>query len=259
MTESFRLSKDGDMQALISLICTTNSDDFCVVKPTKKAHVVPAGQTVRLPCRANTGPIRSKTPVIFEPDELTTWPTGLAVHESLTTIKKGNATILPITVTNSTNHDITLPGRVVLGRLQLVHSVTPVEVRFKDPETLTPSEELPSEQYTQTEESESDLSWLPEVDLGGLTAEEKEEAKRLLFEEGEAFSRSDDDVGCISKLEMDIKLTSDQPVQKNYLSIPRPLYPEVKGYIEDLFNRDFIQSTSPFSSSVVCVRKKMVL
>lgn len=126
-----------------------------MVKWTKKAHVVPAGQTVRLPCRANTGPIHSKTPVIFEPDELATWPTGLAVHESLTTVKKGNATILPIIVTNSTNHDITLPGRVVLGHLQLVRSVTPVEVGFKDPETLTPSEEPPGEQYTQTEQSES--------------------------------------------------------------------------------------------------------
>ncbi|KAL9983137.1 hypothetical protein ACROYT_G005269 [Oculina patagonica] len=78
MTESFRLSKGGDMQALISLIRTTNSDDFCVVKSTKKAHVLPAGQTVHLPCRANTGPIHSKTPVIFEPDELATWPIGLA-------------------------------------------------------------------------------------------------------------------------------------------------------------------------------------
>lgn len=90
MTESFRLSKDDDMQALKSLICTSNSDDFCVVKSTKKAHVVPVGQTVRLPCRANPGPIHSKTSVIFEPDELATWPTGLAVHESLTTVKKGN-------------------------------------------------------------------------------------------------------------------------------------------------------------------------
>lgn len=56
------------------------------------------------------------------------------------------------------------------------------------------------------------LSWLPEVDLSGLSAEEKEQAKRLLFEEAEAFSRSDDDVGCISELEIDLKLTSDQPV-----------------------------------------------
>lgn len=34
--------------------------------------------------------------------------------------------------------------------------------------------------------------------------------------------------------------------RKNYLSIPRPLYPEVKGF----------RGSSPFSSSVVCVRKK---
>ena len=56
---------------------------------------------------------------------------------------------------------------------------------------------------------------------------------------------------------MNIKLTDNEPVQKNYLSIPRPLYPEVKAYIEDLLNRKFIRkSTSPYSSSVVCVRKK---
>ena len=198
-----------------------------------------------------------KTPVIFEPDELAAWPSGLEVHESLRTVKEGDATILSINVTNNTNHDIALPGRVVLGRLQFVRSVTPVEVRFKDPETPIPDKELPCEENKLFEESESNLSWLPDVDLSGLTAEQKEQAQQLLLEEADAFAMSDNDVGCISELEMDIKMTSDQPVQKNYLSIPRPLYPEVKGYIEDLHNRCFIRkSTSPFSSSVVCVHKK---
>ena len=130
-------------QVLISLIRTSNSDELCQVKSSKKPQILPAGQTVHLPCRANTGPIHRKTPVLFEPDELATWPSGLAVHESLTTVKEGNATILSVTVTNNTNHNITLPGRVVLGRLQLVRSVTPVEVRFKDPETPTPCERPP--------------------------------------------------------------------------------------------------------------------
>ena len=101
------------------------------------------------------------------------------------------------------------------------------------------------------------MSWLPEVNLNGLTAEQKEQGKQLLIEEADAFASSDHDIGCISEFEMDIRLTSDQPVQKNYISIPRPLYPEVKGYIEDLLNRGFIRkSKSPFSSRVVCVRKK---
>ena len=60
-----------------------------------------------------------------------------------------------------------LPGRVVLGRLHLVRSVTPVEVRFTDPETATPSEELPRQQHTPAEQVEGNLSWLPEVDLSG--------------------------------------------------------------------------------------------
>ena len=94
MLRSFKTSKSGDMQALISLMCTTDSDELCLVKSTKKPHILPAGETGHLPCRANTGPIYRKTPVIFEPDELATWLSGLAVHESLTTVKEGDATIL---------------------------------------------------------------------------------------------------------------------------------------------------------------------
>ncbi|CAB4030563.1 Hypothetical predicted protein [Paramuricea clavata] len=79
----------------------------------------------------------------------------------------------------------------------------------------------------------------------------------MLYEERDAFSIEDDDIGCIKDLKMEINLTDRQPVQKNYASIPRPLYPEVKHYLEDLLNKNFIRrSKSPYSSSVVCVRKK---
>jgi hypothetical protein len=79
----------------------------------------------------------------------------------------------------------------------------------------------------------------------------------MLYEEADTFAMDDEDVGCIEGLQMNIHLTDDQPIQKNYLSIPRPLYPEVKAYIEDLLNRNFIRkSKSPFSSSVVFFRKK---
>ena len=56
---------------------------------------------------------------------------------------------------------------------------------------------------------------------------------------------------------MEINLKDNQPVQKKYTSIPRSLYPEVKQYIEDLLNQNFItESKSPYSSPVVCVQKK---
>ena len=79
----------------------------------------------------------------------------------------------------------------------------------------------------------------------------------MLREEAGAFAIDDEDVGNIEGLKMNINLIDNHPIQKNYLSIPRPLYPEVKSYIEDLLNRNFIRkSKSSFSSSVVCVRKK---
>ena len=79
----------------------------------------------------------------------------------------------------------------------------------------------------------------------------------MLREEYEPFAFSDKDIGCIPDLEMEINLKDHQPVQKKYTSVPRPLYPEVKQYIEDLLNQNFItKSKSPYSSPVVCVRKK---
>ena len=52
-------------------------------------------------------------------------------------------------------------------------------------------------------------------------------------------------------------MTSDQPVQKNYFSLTRPFYPEVKAILRTCLTEVFFRkSTSPFSSSVVCVRKR---
>ena len=107
--------------------------------------------------------------------------------------------------------------------------------------------------------TENDFSkvTLPDVDISGLTPDQQEKAKQLLREEADAFAKDENDIGTAPDLQMDINLTRSEPVQKNYLSIPRPLYPEVKAYIEDLLNQGFIRkSNSPFSSSVICVRKK---
>ena len=56
----------------------------------------------------------------------------------------------------------------------------------------------------------------------------------MLSEEANSFAAGDRDIGCIKDLKMDIKLTDLTPVQKNYMAVPLPLYPEVKSYIEDL-------------------------
>ena len=98
---------------------------------------------------------------------------------------------------------------------------------------------------------------LPAVDLSGLNQYQRTVAEALSREEYESFTFSVEDIGCIPDLEMEINLKDHQPVQKKYISVPRSLYPEVKQYIEDLLNQNFItESKSPYSSPVVCVCKK---
>lgn len=256
MKYSLSKCKSENIQALVDLMVSNRSDDFCQVKSHKTDILIPKNESVNVPCRANTGPVNRTVPVLFEPNDITQLPSGLSVQEELKSVEPGTCSLMQITVTNQTNHDITLHGRTVLGQLQLVRSVTPLEVKLKEPE----KSDLADEHPPTTKDTNSDPSVcddLPLVDLKGLTGEQLRQAQQLLSDERESFAQNDDDVGCIPELKMDLTLTSDDPVQKNYTSIPRPLYPEVKGYIEDLLNRGFIRkSKSPYSSSVVCVRKK---
>ena len=63
-----------------------------------------------------------------------------------------------------------------------------------------------------------------EIDFDGLTADQKEQAIKMLREESDPFAKSDDDIGAAPDLTHDIKLSDQTPVQKSYLSYPRPLH-----------------------------------
>ncbi len=99
--------------------------------------------------------------------------------------------------------------------------------------------------------------WDPPIKLEHLTESQQQIVRQLLKEECNAFSFDDNDVGCIPTLNMHITLHDKSPVQKTYISVPKPLLQEVKEYLQDLLNRGWIsKSRSPYSSPVVCVRKK---
>lgn len=64
-------------------------------------------------------------------------------------------------------------------------------------------------------------------------------------------------MGGIPSLQLKIRLSDTTPVRHTYTSVPKPLHKEVKQYLEDLLNRGWIKkSQSPYSSPMVCVRKK---
>ena len=79
----------------------------------------------------------------------------------------------------------------------------------------------------------------------------------VLMEESEVFSEDPDDIGDVRSHPMKISLKDETPVQLNYNSVPRHLYKELKEYIEDLLNKQWIvHSKSAYSSPILAVRKK---
>ena len=182
--------------------------------------------------------------------------------------QKGNSFRVNIEVYNSTEHAITLNGRSVLGHVELVKSVTPISVKLKNEprfvaeETSPPNTKMKQNERVEVETAPLNIStvnkeFLNQFDLSSLSAEQKQSVYKVLLEESDSFAQGDREIGCATGLQLPINLSDDCPVQKSYNSIPKPLYPEVKQYIEDLLNKGFItKSHSHYSSPVVCVRKK---
>ena len=115
MVQSFTNQKIEDIKKLVQLIKVSEESELCTIKSLKGNICIPKLQTISVPCRANTGPIEKTSPVLFEPDEQSHWPTGLGIEEIITTVKQGNSSRINIPVTNTTQHDIILPGRTTLG------------------------------------------------------------------------------------------------------------------------------------------------
>ena len=245
--------------ALIHLVYNSQTQqEVCNVKTVKKDFVIQKNTAVDVSCRANTGYLERYTPMLFEPSLPFMLPSGLSVTESVLTMKKGTAHISRFQVVNKTNHDIMLPGRTPMGKLEMIRSVTPALIHHKiDSETVEKHKETLNSCERETVLQKDVDSILSKIDFSGLTHDETEIVRKMLCEEIQSFSAGDDDIGCTPGLQLDIALTDPQPIQNSYASIPRPLYGEVKQYIEDMLNRNFIKpSKSPYSSPCVCVRKK---
>ena len=274
--------KTQNVEAFVNFLQTPSQTEICNVKVTKKPIFIPAGTNVSVKCHANTGPVKSKIPVLFQPHVFSALPEGLELNETLLTISQGNSCQISVPISNVSKHDIVIPPRSDIGTLQTVSSVTPLQVKLKEgpPEKSAQegkdqgsNSEINQKEIGQFREESVDISSsnrnensettdtvpsdIPDVDLTELTEEQQVIVHKMLYEERDSFSKSDEEIGCITAVEMKINLSDETPVQQNYNSVPRPLYPEIKAYIEDLLNRGWIvKSKSNYSSPVVAVRKR---
>ena len=228
------------IEGLVEFIQAAGKGQLEIAKSSKKEYMIPKGRQLTY----HVGAIMA----LFQVVCLLYLSRMTFTHgHKLLAVKQGKSSQIEIEVTNTTKHYILLPNLTVLALTELVQSVTPVEVNFKEwPKARTEHkfESEPVESKPQMTANEPPPH-IKDIDLGDLT------------EEQDSFARDNNDIRMIQDLKLEINQEDKTPVQKNYTAVPRPLYPEVKSYIEDLLNRSFIKKSKlPYSSPVVCVHRK---
>lgn len=155
-----------------------------------------------------------------------------------------------IPIQNSTQHDIFLPPKTFLGCLAEIRDLQPVNI-LPNPQTsanqandtLVCLTQVGATTDHKNENKEAHRQpcpqnkWHPPVELDHLTEAEQEVVCQMLFEESDVFVKAEGDIGCIPDLQLKINMVDDHPIQKCYNSIPKPLYQEVKEYVQNLLNR----------------------
>ena len=110
ITSSFTDLDSQTASVFVNFIESLNQEELCCIKTSKRDTTIAPKQSIRVTCRANTGPAERPTPVLFEPDKTNPWPNGLEISETLLTVKKGKSCQVDIDNTNNTNHEIVLRG-----------------------------------------------------------------------------------------------------------------------------------------------------
>ena len=133
--------------------------------------------------------------------------------------------------------------------------------------TLTPTEGTPSTQGKDAhalKECMTVKEWqdklLEKLNLDGLsqwTPRNAAIAMELLLSYHDAFALKPDELGCMSTIEHEIRLSNEEPFKEQFRCIPPPLLDEVRASLRDMLEVGAIRpSQSPWCNAVVLVRKK---
>ena len=167
-------AKPKNAEALIMLTrIITTEDKLRSVKTSKRDFVIPKNKTAEAPCGANLSLNEKWTPVTFEPNVNPDVPDGLSVTEAVLNLKGGSCQLFNLQIINSTNHDILPAGRTKLGSMQLVRSITRVDVKIRDIDSLDKPAETknvtPNKVSPETTVSDQDQAVIDQIDLNDLT------------------------------------------------------------------------------------------
>lgn len=252
VTKAFPNLKKRTAKAFIQAVSIERTTEYSV--RTNHRVSVPSHSVMQIPCKIHAKPLKKDTVFVFEPNENPQWPEGLEFCDSLVQVKKRVPTHIILMVQNSAAHDIVLASRMIIGTVQPAAGVCPLDTTLQTNSRV----EIGSIETgcVKKQEEDEDL-WNPPIDLTHLNEEQRKIVCKMLREESACFSRCDSDIGCIDKLKLSISLKDQEPVARTYMSVPKPLYEEMKDYLLDLMAQGWIEkSHSAYASPMVCVRKK---
>lgn len=222
------------------MIQTAEEEEQGRLKVGHRGVVIQAGQVAWVQCRVPPKLAQWDSVVLFEPQEDNAHLRHLDIGEGLLEIPSKDNSCISIPVGNHTGCDVTLLQGTVLGTIQRIKKIV-------DSGQTSKARYTASIQTATTKEGEINTTlWHPPVELGHLSESQREVIQKMLDEESGAFSKGDDDIGCIPSLQMSIILQDDIPVQRAYSAVPKPLFSEVKCYVQDLLAKGWIvKSKSP--------------
>ena len=257
----------------VPIIVGTNIIRECKMASVDIEAVPQAWQTAFTAiCSNRVGVVKTTTKVTLQPNETRT-VTGLvrknfSAEAALTepvdneqtarvtvcprivrTDKPGSTARVPVRLCNMSARILTIQPKASICNLE------EVKVLNRDPvKELTAAD-------TETDKQDANKAATKNMDFNlgatSLTLEQKEHVLEFLSGWKHIFSQGPTDIGRTNLVEHEIHLTDEHPFKEPFRKIPPALVEEVREHLKEMLEIGVIrESTSPFSSNVVIVRKK---
>ena len=224
-SKSFKLSLAGKL----GCYRVTISDK--VVIPARSETIIEGNVSVPI--------VREKDIGLIEPTDKPLGTGNSLVAKALVCTKDK----VPLRIINlDYEEQVFFPGSHV-ANLSFVETVSRVKVQ---PDKISYAKQMPAH-----------LQDLYERSIQGLTHQQCQDVARLLIRHASSFSESDSDLGRTGIIKHKIPTGSAHPIKQPVRRLPVQMNEEISQQIEEMLQKDVIQtSSSPWASGIVMVQKK---
>ena len=247
-----QLSPDNELapEAWQLVFHAINNNQVGVVKTTSKITLQP------IEVKTVTGFVRKNNNVdsaITEPSEQGSSAKVSVCPRIVSLNNPGKTSRVPVRLFNISAKVVTIQPKSSICELQEVNVLRSAPLHKKETPT---TEDVRVNQHTA---SKQEPVQTPKINLNDtkLDNEQKKAVHEFLSRWHHIFSKGSTDLGRTDLVQHEIHLDNEQPFKEPYRRIPPALIQEVREHLNDLLEIGAIrESSSPFSSNVVIVRKK---